>query len=234
MKGFRTALVTGGNRGIGLSVVRQLSQKGIETLLASRDLQAGERCAKALRKEGLPVTALQLDVISQESIHKARASVKKMFGRLDILINNAAVYLDRDKNLHELKDGVFELTIATNLTGPLNLCRAFLPMMKAQGYGRIVNLTSGYGESRYLVAKVGAYKISKYAINGMTRILAGEVDGKKIKINSVCPGWVRTRMGGPSATRSPEEAAKGVVWAARLEEGGPSGQFFRDQRQVQW
>ena len=232
--GEKVALVTGGNRGIGLETVRLLAQEGIKTILGSRNPKLGEEAVHQLKKKGLSATPLELDVTSLESIRKARGVVEKKFGRLDILINNAAVYLDENKKLHELEDGIFVETLHSNLVGPLNLCREFIPLMKRHRYGQIVNLSSGMGESRSLTAGSGAYKISKYALNALTRVLADEVDARHIKINSVCPGWVRTRMGGPNAVLSPKESAEGVVWAALLPETGPSGKFFRYKKIIDW
>lgn len=228
------ALVTGGNRGIGLEVVRQLAKKGVTTLLGSRDAKLGQAEAEKLKREGLDVSPIQLDVGELQSIRAARRAVEQGWKKLDILINNAGVYFDEGKLMHELPDGVFEQTLQVNLIGAFNLCREFIPLMKRERFGRIVNVSSGYGESRQLTAETGAYKLSKYALNGLTRILADEVDPAEIKINAVCPGWVRTRMGGALAPREPATAAEGIVWAALLPDDGPTGLFFRDRKQVPW
>ncbi len=230
----KIALVTGGNRGIGFEVCRQLAQKGFTVVLGSRDKKLGEKSAAVLSKEGLAVHSLKLDVTQTGDVKKAREWIEKKFGRLDALINNGAVLLDGDDTLLELKPGIFEITIQINLIGCYNTIREFLPMMKKQKFGRIVNVSSGYGASAMLTTKVGAYKLSKYALNGLTRIFADEANPKQIKINSICPGWVRTRMGGPDATREVKDGAKSVIWGALLDDEGPSGGFFRDGQPISW
>lgn len=121
-----------------------------------------------------------------------------------------------------------------NLYGPFYMIRTFLPLMEINSYGRVVNISSGYGSMHSMSNKVGSYKISKLGLNGLTRIFADEVDGKEIKINAFCPGWVKTDMGRPGASVLPEEAAKWIVWAAELPEDGPSGGFFRNGQAIDW
>jgi NAD(P)-dependent dehydrogenase (short-subunit alcohol dehydrogenase family) len=151
-----------------------------------------------------------------------------------VLINNAGVYLDEGLKLSEEDSAILEKTMRTNLLGPFNLIHSFLPLMKKNNYGRIVNVSSGYGQMDEMdYSGAGSYKLSKLALNGLTRILASEVSGN-IKINAVCPGWVRTDMGGPNAPRSAEEAAQSILWLAELEEDGPSGGFFRNGQQISW
>lgn len=232
----KVVLITGGNRGIGLECCAQLARRGWTVVLASRDKALGEKAAASLAKENVTVHPLKLDVTRPAEIAKARAWIEKKFGRLDGVINNAAVLFGEDNGgyLHELKSGLFETTIQTNLIACYNLIREFIPMMKKQRFGRVVNVSSGYGSAASLTAKVGAYKLSKYALNGLTKILADEVNPKYIKINAVCPGWVRTRMGGPDATRDVQDGAKSVVWGVLLNDDGPSGGFFRDGKPAAW
>ncbi len=231
----RTVLVTGGNRGIGLECCAQLARKGWTVILGSRDAKLGAKAAASLSKEGA-VYPVKLDSTRPAEIEKARAWIEKKFGRLDALINNGAVLFKEDNNgnLNDLQDGLFETTIQTNLIGCYNTMRAFLPMMKKQKFGRIVNVSSGYGSTEMLKAKVGAYKLSKYALNGLTKILADEMNPKHIKINAICPGWVRTRMGGPDATRDVRDGAKSVIWGVLLDEKGPTGGFYRDGKPAVW
>lgn len=227
------ALVTGSNRGIGLELVKQLASLGYHVLLGSRRADA-EKMADSLRLQGLDVSFLLLDVDDLDSIKTAARLIEEQHGRIDVLINNAGVYLDEGIGLLTAADDVFERTMKTNLYGPYHLIRALLPMMQKQKYGRIVNISSGYGsmeEMRHPGA--GSYKLSKLALNGMTQLLAAEVSGN-IKINAVCPGWVRTDMGGPHAPRSVEEAAKSIMWLVAMDHNGPHGGFFRDGQPISW
>lgn len=234
----RLALVTGANRGIGLEICRQLAQKGIRVILTSRDAAKGEAARAGLKEDGLEVEFHGLDVSDPESIEILKNYVEEKFGWLDILVNNAGIFLDK---FSADAPGIFEAdpelitdTLQTNLYGPLRLCQAFVPMMKVQNYGRIVNLSSGLGQLEEMGGGYPAYRISKTALNALTRMVAHEVDGMNILVNSVCPGWVKTEMGGEGATRSVEHGAETPVWLATLEDGGPNGGFFRDKKRIAW
>ncbi|MCA9783781.1 MAG: SDR family NAD(P)-dependent oxidoreductase [Calditrichaeota bacterium] len=221
-------LVTGGTRGIGKDCVRQLAHAGHRVLFTARDETAGAQTVSDMAALGLEcgfVLHEQRDLLRATSVIQETES---RLGQLDVLVNNAGVLLDRDQALGEVSLDDFRSTLDVNLSGVLALCQAALPGMRARNFGRIVNVSSGYGQQAALTAGLGAYKLSKLALNGLTRILADECRGTNILINAVSPGWVRTDMGGPNANRSVEEGAASVVWAALLPDSGPSGGFFRD------
>jgi len=182
-----------------------------------------------------------LDVTAESSIADLGAFIHSRCGRLDILINNAGIFLDRhgseDANAASVFNASLETltaTLKTNLYGPLLLAQELTPLMKQQRYGRIVNISSGMGQLSEMEGRSPAYRISKTALNALTRILAAETRGYNILVNSVCPGWVRTEMGGPNAERTVEEGATGILWAATLPDDGPSGGVFRDGQPIPW
>jgi NAD(P)-dependent dehydrogenase (short-subunit alcohol dehydrogenase family) len=231
----RVAIVTGGNRGIGYELVKQLALNGFKVILASRDPEMGNEAAKKLMALDLDVSCVEMDVTNRESIHQAAVTINEQYGRLDVLINNAGVYLDENEKLLSMDPCILEETMATNFFGVYHVIRSFIPLMEKQGYGRIINVSSEYGamsEMSYL-GGVGAYKLSKFALNGLTRLLAAEINDD-IKINAVDPGWVSTDMGGPSAPRTPKQAAESILWLATIGPEGPNGGFFRDGKQVDW
>jgi NAD(P)-dependent dehydrogenase (short-subunit alcohol dehydrogenase family) len=234
----RVALVTGANRGMGLEIVRQLSRLGLIAVLAARDLEKGKVAAATLAAEELNVPVVALDVTDADSIRAAVAEVRGLFGRIDVLVNNAAILkeglLPEDTSVLDVSGDLVNLTFLTNTVGPLRMIQATVPGMRERGYGRIVNLSSGAGQLAEMGSGFPAYRLSKSALNALTRITAAELGAHEIKINSVCPGWVRTDMGGPHATRTVEHGAETAVWLATLPEDGPSGGFFRDMKPVPW
>jgi NAD(P)-dependent dehydrogenase (short-subunit alcohol dehydrogenase family) len=230
----KIALVTGGNRGIGFETCHQLGRQGVHILLTSRNRDKGEIAAKKLRQEGYDISYYQLDVTDVAGVAALREVVEQQFGRLDILVNNAGVYLDEGRSIFDVSLDDIRLTMEINFYGPLHLCRAFVPLMKQSGYGRVVNVSSGYGAITEMGGRTAAYRISKTALNALTRIVADEVRGYSIKVNAVCPGWVRTDMGGPAAPHSVAEGADTVVWLATLPDDGPTNGFFRDRRPISW
>ena len=229
----RIALVTGANRGIGLEVCRQLAGQGLRVVLTARDPGKGEAAAQRLAGEGVDVAFFPLDVSDPAAAEAARGWVEGRYGRLDVLVNNAAVYLDERFNILDVPLATFEATLAANLYGPLHLCRAFVPGMRQRGYGRVVNVSSESGQLSTMGGYTPAYAISKAALNALTRAVAAEA-GRAVKVNSVCPGWVRTDMGGPNASRSVEQGADSIVWLATLPDSGPTGGFFQDRRPIDW
>jgi NAD(P)-dependent dehydrogenase (short-subunit alcohol dehydrogenase family) len=204
-------------------------------VLASRDPAKGRAAAKVLLGEGLDVESRALDVASARSIKAFAAWVKKRHGRLDVLVNNAGIMID-PQGLRFLDSGIktYRDSLETNLFGPLLLCQAIAPLMKKNGYGRIVNLSSGLGQLSEMGGGTPAYRISKTALNALTRILAAELKDANILVNAMCPGWVKTDMGGPKAPRTPQQAAVTAVWLATLADRGPSGGFFRDRKRLRW
>jgi NAD(P)-dependent dehydrogenase (short-subunit alcohol dehydrogenase family) len=227
----RTVLVTGANRGVGLAIARQLAELGNSVLLGSRDLKAGEDAAKSLRRLDLDVAPVHMDLTDAATIDAAINDIEKSGRQVDTLVNNAGVL--HEKPLLELTDAEIGDSIAVHLTGPLRLIRALVPNMVARGYGRIVNVSSGWGSFAEGMGGPGAYGVTKAALNALTVRLAKELPSA-VKVNAMCPGWVRTRMGGQGATRTPDEAADTAVWLATLPDDGPTGGFFRDRKPIKW
>lgn len=234
----KIAVVTGANRGLGFETCRQLAKQGIQVILTSRDEAKGKAAVEKLQADGLDVAYHQLDVTNSESIEGLAQFIKNEFGKLDILVNNAGIVLDP---LGELDDSIFNAnvdtlrkTMDTNVYGPLLLCQALIPLMKPHNYGRVVNVSSGAGQLSEMNSGYPGYRISKTSLNALTRILANELKGTKILVNAVCPGWVRTDLGGPNATRTVEQGADTIVWLATLPDDGPTSGFFRDRQPIDW
>lgn len=233
----RTALVTGGNRGIGFETCRRLGRKGFRVILTARKADAGEKAAGSLKSEGIEVEFRRLDVTDVESIGDCASGVDREIGRLDVLVNNAGVMLDSSKrgaSIFQAEPETIRDSFDTNALGPLMVAKSLVPLMQRNGYGRIVNVSSGMGQLSEMDGGYPGYRISKTALNAVTVILARELEGTNIKANSMCPGWVRTDMGGDKAPRSPEEGADTIVWLATLPDDGPSGGFFRDRQRISW
>lgn len=229
----RTALVTGGNRGLGLEICRRLGELGLTVYLGARDRALGEKAAASLQKDSLDVRYLPLDVGREESVAACAEGLAKARVELDALINNAGVY--PAGGVLKLKAETLEQAMNVNFTGAFWLCRAFVPRMIQRGYGRVVNVSSGFGSFGEALEGPAAYSISKAALNALTVKLAQEVDGgANVKVNAACPGWVKTRMGGNYATRGVIRGAAGIVWLATLPEDGPHGRFFRDMEEIPW
>lgn len=230
----QVALVTGGNRGIGYELVKQLALKGFKVILASRDPKKGHEAVQKLKELNLDVSFVLVDVDEQESIRQATITVNEKYGRLDVLINNAGFYFDKNEKLLAMTPSVLEKTMGTNFFGAYYVLHYFMPIMEKQRYGRIINVSSELGAMREMsIQGSGAYKLSKLALNGLTQLVAAELKGD-IKINAVCPGWVSSDMGGSSAPRTPKQAADSILWLATIGTEGPNGGFFRDGKPVHW
>ncbi|WP_134686727.1 SDR family oxidoreductase [Brevibacillus migulae] len=230
----KVALVTGGNRGIGYELVKQLALSGFKAILTSRDPEKGHEAAQKLKESSLDVSFVQMDVGNEESNRQAAITVNERYGRLDVLMNNAGVYLDGPEGIVTMDPSVLKQTMATNFFGVYHVIRTFIPLMQKQGYGRVINVSSEYGALREMAEPgAGAYKLSKLALNGLTRLIAAEINGD-IKINAVDPGWVSTDMGGLSAPRTPKQAAESILWLAMIGPDGPNGEFFRDGKRIEW
>jgi NAD(P)-dependent dehydrogenase (short-subunit alcohol dehydrogenase family) len=230
------ALVTGGNRGIGLAVARQLAERGYEVWVGGRDACAAERAAGELsRGGGMPVRGVRLDVTDQGSVDTAVAEIGRESRRLDALVNNAGASFDRGQRTSEADMERVRATLEVNLLGAWRVAVACAPLLRESGHGRVVNVSSGLGSLATMrAAWAPAYQVSKTGLNGLTRALALDLAPEGVLVNSVCPGAVRTGLGGPMATRSAEEGAAGIVWAAMLPDGGPTGGFFRDGEPIPW
>ena len=231
MENERLALVSGGNRGIGLEVCRQLAERGYTVVMGSRDGEKGRVAAEGLEWNVIPQ---QLDVADAGSVDRMAAFLEDEFGRLDILVNNAGISNDEgqrgvDADLDRVKE-----SLEANLFGAWRLCEMAIPLMRRNGYGRIVNVSTGLAALEDMGGGSPGYRVSKTALNALTRILASELRGSGILVNAVNPGWVQTDMGGSGATRSVEEGAEALVWAATLPNSGPTGGFFQDRRPVPW
>ena len=232
----RVAVVTGGNRGIGLEICRQLAaQSELRVVLASRDAVRGEAAIKSIKNQILNISSETLDVADARSIEAFAQRIAGQHGRCDILVNNAGVMLDpRGSRVLDSKKRTWDETFAVNLFGPLLLIQALVPLMRKNRYGRIVNVSSGQGQLSDMGPGTPAYRVSKTALNALTCTLAAELDGSGILVNAMCPGWVKTDMGGPGAPRTVEQGADTAVWLATLPDGGPSGGYFRDRKVITW
>jgi NAD(P)-dependent dehydrogenase (short-subunit alcohol dehydrogenase family) len=229
----RIAAVTGANRGIGLEVARQLAADGFVTVIGSRDAAKGEAAAESLRADGLEVDARPLDVADARSVAAFGEGLEHDYGRLDVLVNNAAGYYDTWQSGVEADLDVVRDALETNLLGAWRTAQACLPLLRRSNSARIVNVSSGGGALTDMGGGTPAYRVSKTALNALTRILSVELRGEGILVNSVCPGWVATDMGGPGG-RPVEDGAASVMWAVRLPDDGPTGGFFRDGRRIDW
>jgi NAD(P)-dependent dehydrogenase (short-subunit alcohol dehydrogenase family) len=234
----RVAVVTGGNRGIGFEVCRQLARTGLHVVLTGRDLAKAEQASRVLQGEGLDVVTQGLDVTDAASVAGLEQFIRDHHGRIDVLVNNAGISVDQARGIRSILDGpvidALRETRETNLVGPMRLCQALVPVMKQAGYGRVVNVSSQLGSLSSMGTGYETYRITKTALNAATRILAAELRGTGILVNAACPGWVRTDMGGPNAPRTPEQGADTIVWLATLPDDGPSGGYFQDRKSLPW
>lgn len=232
MKNQRTALVTGANKGIGFEVARELARMGWRVFLGARNQEAGRTAAEKLR-DGGDVVFLEIDVSNDQSIRAAADEVARQSERLDVLINNAGILLDDEKGALDITPEIFEQTLRTNTLGPWLVAKAFVSLLKKSRAPRIVNVSSGSGQ-----LEDGAdgwapgYSVSKTALNGVTAQLAAALP--KFAVNSVCPGWVRTEMGGANATRSVGEGAATIVWLATDAPQNLTGKFVKDRKVIPW
>lgn len=256
----KIAVVTGAGRGIGREVARRLAEQGQEVVLTSPNRSEGRSAASELLKQGGEVTFHLLDVVNDKHIRALREFVLKEFGRIDVLVNNAGVMFDagrskvegliarRLKTVQKRLDfgegpGILEVdmsivraTLEINTLGPLRMCQTFVPLMMEAGYGRVVNVSSTLGQLSAMTdeERVPAYQLAKTALNAVTRMVADAAAGTNVAVNSVCPGWTRTALGGPDAPQSLEEGAETIVWLATQPDGGPTGGFFRDKKRIKW
>lgn len=228
------ALVTGANRGLGLGVVKRLLKAGNKVILTSRNEQKGKQAADEVQNQYQDIYYHQLDVSSEESIRKCVNWVESEFGRLDILINNAGINYDTWQNAINADLEESRKTMDVNFFGPWRVSQAFFELLKKSEHPRVVNVSSGSGSLTREESGTPAYSTSKAALNMLTIKLAHSTNYFNIKVNSVCPGWVRTDMGGSDATRSIEEGAESIVWAAEIDDDGPTGGFFRDGERLDW
>jgi NAD(P)-dependent dehydrogenase (short-subunit alcohol dehydrogenase family) len=232
MKNAKTALVTGANKGIGFEVARELARMGLRVFLGARNIKAGRAAAEKLHADG-DVAFLKIDVSDADSIRRAADELVGQTDRLDVLVNNAGILLDEDKDALTITPKIFEATLRTNTLGPWLVAQAFAPLLKKSRAPRIVNVSSGGGQLEDGAdGWAPAYCVSKTALNGVTVQLAAALP--KFAVNSVCPGWVRTDMGGESATRSVAEGAATIVWLATDAPHDLTGKFVKDRKVIPW
>jgi NAD(P)-dependent dehydrogenase (short-subunit alcohol dehydrogenase family) len=232
MRKPKTALVTGANKGIGFEVARELARMGLRVFLGARNIEAGRAAAEKLQADG-DVAFLEIDVSDGDSIRRAADELTRHTDRLDVLVNNAGVLLDEDKNALAITPEIFEATLRTNTLGPWLVAQAFASLLKKSREPRIVNVSSGGGQLEDGAdGWAPAYCVSKTALNGVTVQLAAALP--KCAVNSVCPGWVRTDMGGENATRSVAEGAATIVWLATDAPHDLTGKFVKDRRVIPW
>lgn len=229
----KNAIVTGSNRGIGLEICRQLAKKNFKVIMTSRSQEKGKAAFEKLRAENLDVELESLEVSSLQSIQALKLAMQNKYGRLDVLVNNAGVFLDSPGDgVLKVETSLIDKTFQTNVFGPMLLSRELAPLM-TQG-GRIINLSSGMGQLSDMGAGYPAYRLSKTALNAVTRLLATELGPQKISVNSMCPGWVKTDMGGPQAERPVEQGADTATWLASEADASLTGKFFRDRKEIPW
>lgn len=230
----KVAVVTGANRGIGLEICRQLAQQSVHVILTSRDAAKGQAAQQKLAAAGLDVAFHPLDVTDADSITRLAAFVQETYGWLHILVNNAGIFIDDRHSLLTVNMDVMRRTLEVNAYGPLMLYQALVPLLQRSRHGRIVNVSSSIGDLGNLGSSYPAYRLSKIILNLHTRILAEELRGTGILVNAMCPGWVRSDMGGRGAPRSVAQGADTAVWLALLPDNGPTGQYFRDRAPIPW
>jgi NAD(P)-dependent dehydrogenase (short-subunit alcohol dehydrogenase family) len=230
----RIVLITGSNRGIGLETARQLAQRGFHVVIAARDERKGRETAQGIQAAGGKATFLPLDVSNSDSIRSAAHQFAAIADHLDVLINNAAIYPDQGLTILTIPRDRLAQTLQTNTFGQLEVTQAVLPYLRQAAAARVINVSSGYGQLDGLSADVPSYCLSKLALNGLTIMLAEALQTDRIAVNSMCPGWVRTDMGGPNATRSIEEGADTAVWLADEAPHELTGKFFRSREEIPW
>lgn len=234
MQTKKTALITGANRGIGFEVAKQLAEKGFQAFLTARRVDAGRKATSTLREKGLDVEFIELDVASQESIRKAAIQLAAIVDHLDVLVNNAAICPDEGISPLDVDPALVMETLQINCIGPLMMIQNFWPLLAKSESGRLINVSSSAGALHDMNEYAPGYSISKTSLNAITRQTAAALHRHGIAVNSVCPGWVRTEMGGPAAPRSVEKGAATIVWLATEAPASLSGKFLRDKKSIPW
>lgn len=228
MSELRTALVTGANRGIGLAIARGLAERDIHVLAAARSV---DKAQTAVNQIDGRVTGVALDLSEPGVVSEAASQLAEAYGPIDILVNNAGVLVKDDLGELDLADFVHSLQV--HLIAAFELIQVLGVPMRERGRGRIVNMTSGWGAFAEDLEGPFAYAVSKAGLNALT-VKAAQALGDSVKVNSACPGWVRTDMGGDQAPRSVEEGADTPIWLATLPDDGPTGGFFRSRKPIDW
>ncbi|HQZ63822.1 MAG TPA: SDR family oxidoreductase [Planctomycetaceae bacterium] len=230
----RTMLITGANRGIGHETALQLARQGYHVFVGARSEEKGQHVAEDIGAAGGEANSLLLDVSNSDSIGDAAQKFATFADHLDVLINNAGIYPDEGSTIETLSRDKLVRTFQTNTFGPLDVTQAFLPYLQQSAAARVINVSSGYGQLDGLSPDVPSYCLSKFALNGLTIMLAEALRADHIAVNSMCPGWVRTDMGGPNATLSVAEGADTAVWLADAAPHQLTGKFFRKRQEIPW
>ncbi len=228
---MKTALVTGANKGIGFETVKQLLALSYKVILTARNKEKGLAAVDNFKEYGENIIFIQMDVADEESIEKAARKFGTFNLHLDVIINNAGILLGRKNIIEEYKNNILE-TFITNTLGPILVIQKFLKYLNDNA--RIINVSSGLGSLNEMSDYAPAYSISKAALNAVTKQLSFSLKSKNISVNSVSPGWVKTDMGGPFATRELEEGAETIVWLATKAPQEYTGMFFRDKKELLW
>ena len=232
----KVALVSGGNRGLGLETCRQLAALDYKVYLGSRNLQAGNEAARGIGDER--IEAVKLDVTSQVDVDALARHIEYDAGRLDVLVNNAGIMIDNDMgrsaSILDADIDIVERSLRVNALAPIRLINAMLPLMERVNDARIVNISSGMGQLSDMGGQFPGYRISKTALNAVTRIFAAELDPARFRVNALCPGWVRTDMGGDNADLSVQEGVDTAIWLATSDEANGTGGYYRKRKLIDW
>ncbi|BAY81724.1 oxidoreductase, short-chain dehydrogenase/reductase family protein [Calothrix parasitica NIES-267] len=226
----KIALVTGGNRGIGFAITQGLLQKGYRVIITSRSLDKAKQAAEKLNSSG--IIPVELDVSDDDSINQAFKSIESQINKLDVLINNAGIYPDEGVNILTIDRNLLNKTLNTNTFGAIRMVQELLPLLKKSSDARIVNVSSGFGEINGLSSDYPSYSLSKLALNGATIMLSQALRSQNIAVNAICPGWVKTDMGGDSAPRTPEQGADTAIWLATEASRNETGKYWRDRKVI--
>jgi NAD(P)-dependent dehydrogenase (short-subunit alcohol dehydrogenase family) len=230
----QVAVISGAERGLGRAIALLLADAGMLVVATAREIRLAEAVVQEIAARGGRSVAHVLDVLDRAGAAALAKTLDEQLGRVDVLVNNAGICVDTDAHASDTDLDIVKETLETNLFGAWRLCQAMLPLMKRRGYGRIINISSAMGQLETMGSNSPAYRVSKTALNALTCMLAAEVEGTDILVNSVEPGWMRTDMGGPEAPRSAETGAETPVWLATMPKGGKSGSFFFDRRLIPW
>lgn len=229
----KTALVTGGNRGIGFAIAQGLLNQGFQVIITSRSLDKARKAAGKLSSFG-QVIPIELNIVDDNSINKAFQSIQSQIDKLDVLINNAGIYPDEGVNILNIDRLLLHKTLNINTFGALSMVQEFLPLLKKSSDARIINISSGFGEINGLSSDYPSYCLSKLALNGATIMLSQALRSQNIVVNAICPGWVKTDMGGDSAPRTPEQGADTAIWLATEAPRNETGKYWRDRKVISY